>query len=168
MANDAAKQIRGRKRHILVDTLGLLLLVVVTATNVQDQNGAKILLSPLATQFRRLRLIWTDGAYARQLETWTRSLRKWGKVHSTLCANRKGQRGFAVLSWRVERTLTWLCSHPRLKCEYERLPQTTESLIYIAMIRLIIRRLAVLPSFQTPSDKTSKSRLINFNGYRQF
>src|SRR3954454_22142108 len=80
---DAGKKIRGRKRHILVDTLGLLLLVVVTAANVQDRNGAQLLLSSLAKQFRRLRLLWADGAYAGELETWVRGLRKWGKVRRT-------------------------------------------------------------------------------------
>jgi transposase len=68
---DAGKKICGRKRHILVDILGLLLLVVVTAANRQGRNGAQLLLAPLAKQFRRLRLIWADGAYAGELETWT-------------------------------------------------------------------------------------------------
>jgi putative transposase len=68
---DAGKKICGRKRHILVDILGLLLLVVVTAANKQDRNGAQLLVAPLAKQFRRLRLIWGDGTYAGELETWT-------------------------------------------------------------------------------------------------
>ena len=141
---DAAKQIAGRKRHILVDILGLLLLVVVTAANVQDRHGAQLLLSPLAQQFRRLRLIWADGAYAGQLETWIRDLRKWGKVRLEIVHKPKGQKGFAVLPWRwrVERTFAWLCRNRRLRCDYERLPQTVESLIYVAMIRLMTRRLA--------------------------
>ena len=71
---DAGKQICGRKRHILVDILGLLLLVVVTAANRQDRNGAQLLLAPLAKQFRRLPLIWADGAYAGELETWNARL----------------------------------------------------------------------------------------------
>jgi putative transposase len=141
---DAAKQIAGRKRHVLVDILGLVLLVVVTAANVQDRNGAQLLLSPLETQFRRLRLIWADGAYAGELEAWTRGLRKWGKLRLEIVRKPKGQKGFSVLPWRwrVEQTFAWLCRHRRLKCDYERLPQTTESLICIAMIRLMARRLA--------------------------
>jgi putative transposase len=141
---DGGKQIRGRKRHILVDTLGLLLLVVVTAANVQDRNGAQILLSPLATQFRRLRLIWADGAYAGELTSWTRGLRKWGKLRLEIVRKPKGQKGFSVLPWRwrVERTFAWLCRNRRLRCDYERLPQTTEAIIYVAMIRLMTRRLA--------------------------
>jgi putative transposase len=141
---DGGKKIRGRKRHILVDTLGLLLLVVVTAANVQDRNGAQLLLSPLATQFRRLRLIWADGAYAGELTFWTRGLRKWGKLRLEIVRKPKGQKGFSVLPWRwrVERTFAWLCRNRRLRCDYERLPQTTEAIIYVAMIRLMTRRLA--------------------------
>jgi putative transposase len=141
---DGGKKIRGRKRHILVDTPGLLLLVVVTAANVQDRNGAQLLLAPLAKQFRRLRLLWADGAYAGELEAWTRGLRKWGKVRLEIVRKPKGQKGFAVLPWRwrVERTFAWLCRNRRLRCDYERLPQTVESLIYVAMIRLMVRRLA--------------------------
>jgi putative transposase len=90
---DGGKQIQGRKRHILVDVLGLLLLVVVTAANVQDRNGAELLLAPLAQQFRRLRRIWADGAYAGELETWTRGLRKWGKLRWKLSGNPKGRKG---------------------------------------------------------------------------
>jgi len=141
---DAGKKIGGRKRHILVDVLGLLLLVVVTAANKQDRNGAQLLLAPLAKQFRRLRVIWADGAYAGELETWTRGLRKWGKVRLEIVRKPKGQKGFVVLPWRwrVERTFAWLCRNRRLRCDYERLPQTTEALIYVAMIRLMTRRLA--------------------------
>jgi putative transposase len=142
--DDSGQRIRGRKRHLLVDPLGLLLLVVVTAANVQDRNGAQRLLSPLATQFRRWRRIWADGAYAGELESWTYGLRRWGKVRLEMVRKPKGQKGFAVLPWRwrVERTFAWLCRNRRLRCDYERLPQTTESLIYVAMIRLMTRRLA--------------------------
>ena len=142
---DAGKKIRGRKRHILVDILGLLLLVVVTAANRQDRNGAQLLLAPLAKQFRRLRLIWADAAYAGELEAWTRGLRKWGKVRLQIGRKSQGRKGFAVLPcrrWRVERTFAWLCRNRRPRCDYERLPQTTEALIYVAMVRLMTRRLA--------------------------
>jgi hypothetical protein len=104
---DAGKKIRGRKRHILVDILDLLLLVVVTAAHRQDRNGAQLLLAPLAKQFRRLRPIWADGAHAGELETWARGLRKWGKMRLEIVRKPKGQKGFAVLPWRwrVERPL---------------------------------------------------------------
>jgi putative transposase len=140
---DAGKKISGRKRHVLVDTLGLVLLVAVTAANVQDRNGARTLLLPLTSQFRRLRLIWADGAYAGKLEPWIRGLRKWGKLRLDIVRKPKGQKGFSVLPWRwmVERTFAWLGRYRRLKCDYERLPETTQTLIYIAMIRLMTRRL---------------------------
>jgi putative transposase len=140
---DGAKKISGRKRHLLVDTLGLVLLVVITAANVQDRQGARLLLTALAGRFRRLRVIWADGAYAGDLQPWVRGLRRWGKVKLEIVRKPKGQRGFAVVPWRwiVERTFAWLGRHRRLKADYERLPETTEALIHIAMIRLMVRRL---------------------------
>ena len=142
---DGAKNLCGRKRHLLVDTLGLVLLVVVTEANVQDRDGARTLLSVLATEFRRLRVIWADGAYAGALQMWVRGLRKWGKVRLDIVRKAKGQRGFAVVPWRwiVERTFAWLGRYRRLKSDYECLPETTEALVHIAMIRLMVRRLAV-------------------------
>jgi len=77
---DGAKKVCGRKRHLLVDTLGLVLLVVITAANVQDREEARTLLPALRTRFRRLRVIWADGAYAGDLQAWVRGLRKWGKA----------------------------------------------------------------------------------------
>src|ERR1700757_5494540 len=76
---DGAKNLCGRKRHLLVDTLGLVLLVVVTAANVQDRDGARTVLSVLETQFLRLRVIWADGAYTGSLAEWVRGLRRWGR-----------------------------------------------------------------------------------------
>jgi len=107
---DGAKKVYGRKRQLLVDTLGMLLLVVITAANVQDQEAARTLLMPLATRFRRLRVIWADGAYAGYLQPWARGLRKWGKVRLEIVRKQKGHRGFAVVPWRwiVERTFAWL------------------------------------------------------------
>ena len=140
---DAAKNVSGRKRHMLVDTLGLVLVVLITAANVQDRTAARILLGTLAAQFRRLRVVWADGAYAGRLEHWVRRLRPWGKVRLEIVRKPKGQRGFAVLPWRwiVERTFAWLGRWRRLKADYECLPETTEALINIAMIRLMLRRL---------------------------
>ena len=92
---DGAKKVCGRKRHLLVDTLGLLLLVVITAANVQDREAARTLLTPLATRFRRLRVIWADGAYAGSLQPWVRGLRKWGKLrleHLLPCDSAAGVR----------------------------------------------------------------------------
>ena len=85
-----------------------------------------------------------DGAYAGQLETWTRGLRKWGKVRIEMVRRPKEQTGFSVLPWRwrVERMLAWLGRWWRLKGDYERLPQTTESLIHVALSHLMTRRRA--------------------------
>jgi putative transposase len=141
---DAAKNVSGRKRHVLVDTLGLVLLVVITAANAQDRAAARILLAALVTRFRRLRVIWADGAYAGSgLQEWVRHLRPWGKVRLEIVRRPKGQPGFTVLPWRwiVERTFAWLGRWRRLKSDYECLPETTEALIHIAMIRLMLRRL---------------------------
>ena len=147
---DGGKLVNGRKRHILVDTMGLLLMVVVTAANVQDQKGARLLLAALATRFRRVRLLWADGSYAGfPLESWVRGLRKWRKVKLEIVRKPKGQKGFSVLPWRwiVERTFSWLGKQRRLKCDYERLPETTEALIHIAMIRLMVRGIDKLTDF---------------------
>jgi putative transposase len=110
---------------------------------VQDRDGARILLSVLGSQLRRLRAIWADGAYAGGLPSWVRGLRKWGKVRLEIVRKAKGERGFAVVPWRwiVERTFAWLGRYRRLKSDYERLPETTEAIIHIAMIRLMVRRL---------------------------
>lgn len=86
---DEAKKLCGRKRHVLVDTLGLVLLVVITAASVQDRDGARTLLSVLETNFRRLRVIWADGAYSGALAAWVRGLRRWAKCDWRLCARRK-------------------------------------------------------------------------------
>src|SRR5262249_47447198 len=94
---DGAKKLCGRKRHLLVDTLGLVLLVAVTAANVQDRDGARAILSALSTQFRRLRVIWADGAYAGGLAEWVQGLRRWGRVRLEIVRKAKGQCGFAVV-----------------------------------------------------------------------
>lgn len=101
---DAGKKINGRKRHVLVDTLGLVWLVVVTAASTQDRDGARTLLEVLATGMRRLRVIWADGGYAGSLVGWVGSLRKWGKVRLKLVARSPHGKGFQRLPhrWIVE------------------------------------------------------------------
>ena len=90
-----------------------------------------------------LRVIWADGGYAGALPNWVRGLRQWGQVRLEIVRQAQGQRGFAVVPWRwiVERTFAWLGRYRRLKSDYERLPETTEAIIHIAMIRLMLRRL---------------------------
>ena len=141
---DAAKKVSGRKRHILVDTLGLLLIVVVHAADVQDREGAKQVLEPLATRFRRLRLVWADGGYRGQLVEWVRCLRERDKLRLEIVKRSDDVTGFAVLPkrWIVERTFAWLYRCRRLSKDYEYLTSTSETMIQVAMINLMLRRLA--------------------------
>jgi putative transposase len=140
---DAGKKVTGRKRHVIVDTLGLLMRVVVTAGDVQDRDGAKLLLAGLAEHeelIRRLKLIWADGGYRGTLITWVEEVFGW-KLE--IVEKPEGQIGFQLLPrrWVVERTFAWLVRQRRLARDYERLPETSEAFIYIAMIRLMVRRL---------------------------
>lgn len=130
----------GRKRHLIVDTMGLLLAVVVHAANVQDRDGAKLVLQKLTGRFPRLKLIWADGGYAGELIEWARQLGGW----LLEIVKRPAQHQFVVLPrrWVVERTLAWLGRYRRLSKDYEARPETSEAFIYIAMSRLMLRRLA--------------------------
>jgi putative transposase len=140
---DAGKKVSGRKRHVLVDTLGLVLLVCVTAANVQDRDGARALLARLAGRFSRLVLIWADGGYAGRLVGWLWGLQRRRKVRLEIVPRLGGNR-FVVLPkrWIVERTFGWLLKWRRLRCDYEQRFDHSEALIYIAMIGLMTRRLA--------------------------
>lgn len=130
----------GRKRHIVVDTLGLLLAVVVHAANIQDRDGAKLVLGKLLGRFPRLQLIWADAAYAGQLVEWARIFGGW---LLEVVKRAKNSHRFEVLPrrWVVERTLAWLGRCRRLSKDYEELPQTSEAWVQIAMIHLMLRRL---------------------------
>jgi putative transposase len=136
--------VNGRKRHLLVDTLGLLLIVVVTAASVQDRNGAMDLLAVLRHKFLRLRLIWADQAYVGDLVAWVWALRPRRKVRLGIVRRPEGTKGFQLLPkrWIVERTLAWLGRYRRLSKDYEYLTQTSEAMIRVAMINLMVRRLA--------------------------
>jgi len=133
----------------LVDTLGLILAVVVTAANVPDRDGAKPLLEGLGHRVSRLRRIWADGAYGGDLIAWVWALRRRRKVRLEIARRPKGVKGFQRLPWRwiVERTFGWLGRYRRLSTDYEYLPQTSEAMIHVAMIHLMVRRLARLTSF---------------------
>ena len=137
---DAAKQIKGRKRHLLVDTLGLLLLVVVTAASVQERDGARLVFKRLRGGCKKLRLIWVDGGYRGQLVSWVREHLRF-RLRVVLRSD--GQQGFKVLPrrWVVERTFGWLNQYRRLSKDYEVLPASSEAMIYIAMTRLMLRRI---------------------------
>ena len=136
---DAGKKVSGRKRHLLVDTLGLLLVVVVHAASLQDRQGAKMVLLRAKRCCPRLRVIWADGGYRGRLVRWVGSLCGWALRIVKRC-----DVGFVVLPkrWIVERTFGWLGRYRRLSKDYEGLPETREALIYVAMIHVMVRRLA--------------------------
>jgi putative transposase len=138
---DGGKQVNGRKRHILVDTLGLLLIVVVTAASLPDCHGARYLFKRLGGSGKKLRKIWVDGGYRGALLSWVKE-HLWFALQVVL--RPQEQKGFVVLPrrWVVERTFAWLNLCRRLSKDYERQTSSSEALIYIAMTRLMLRRLA--------------------------
>ena len=140
---DAGKKINGRKRHIAVDTLGLLLTVLVTAAGVQDRDGARPLLWNLKRAFPAVKLTWADSGYAGKLVTWAKT-----KIRLNLqIVKRTEQHKFVVLPrrWVVERTFSWILRSRRTIRDYERLPAHHETMVHWAMIIVMSRRLAALP-----------------------
>jgi putative transposase len=137
---DAHKCIKGRKRHLLVDTLGLPLSVYVTPADMHDTQGARRLLAGLKYFVPRLKKIWAEAAYRRQ------ELADWCKAHGDwdleVVERTPGVGGFAVLPkrWIVERTFGWLSRNRRMSKDDERKVQTSETLIEVVMIRLPIAR----------------------------
>jgi transposase len=138
---DAAKKVNGRKRHIAVDTIGLLLTVLVTAAAVQDRDAAKPLLWNLRKAFPSVRLAWADGGYAGKLVSWAKTALK---LTVEIVRRPDDLHTFQVLPrrWVVERTLAWITRHRRTVRDYERLPAHHETYIYWAMIIVMTRRLA--------------------------
>jgi transposase len=138
---DAGKKLNGRKRHIVVDTLGLLLVVHVTAASVQDRDGARTALTRLRELFAAITLVWADGAYSGNLVTWAHE-----KLQLTLEIVRRtdNMTGFVVLPrrWLVERSLAWICLRRRCIRDYERLPDHHEAWVTWSMVMLMSRRLA--------------------------
>lgn len=138
------KQVKGRKRHMVVDTLGLIMAVVVTAAHVDDRQGFKRLVEGYcADGIKRLRKIWVDGGdQAGWLQEWVRGLKRTHKIEMEI-TDHEGK-GFQVVPWRwaVERTFSWLLNDRRHSRDYERLPANSEALIQISMIHLLLKRLA--------------------------
>jgi len=151
---DAGKKVNGRKRHIVTDTLGLLLVVVVTAASVQDRDGGASVLRLAHRLFPGLRRVFADGGYAGRLVS--KAKRYW-KLTVEVVSKPAGQRGFAVLPrrWVVERTFAWLVRWRRLVRDYERFPETHEAFVKWAMIGLMLNRLARPPG---PRPWASKRR----------
>lgn len=138
---DANKKVKGRKRHLLVDTLGLIMTAKVTTADIQDRDGARLLLKRLPGTAKCLRKIWVDAAYRGKLVDWVASR---FKFKLEVVVKDKGQPGFQVLArrWVVERTFGWLSAQRRLSKDYERLIETSEAFIYIAMTHLMLKRVS--------------------------
>ena len=151
---------KGRKRHLLVDTTGLVMQALVHAANLQDHDGGKELLAPIKGLFPRLKLIWAESAYekggfvewVKEKLGWTVEIVKhpwsgvrgvWAKEGANIDWEQIRPRGFHVLKrrWVVERTLAWLSTWRRLAKDYEVLPASEEAWIYVAMIRIMLGRL---------------------------
>jgi len=150
---DAGKKVKGRKRHILVDTLGLLIAVVVTGANVQDYHGAKPVLGSVKDRCPRLKVVWADGiSEKRWLIDWVRTDCGW---ELTITKRSDQEKGFKVVPkrWVVERTFGWLGRYRRLSKDYEELPETSEAMIQMAMIHIMVRRLEPTRQYYLASQK---------------
>jgi putative transposase len=136
---DNAKKVNGRKRHIAVDAMGLVLAVVITAASVQDRDGARPLLWNLHRSSRRVRLVWADSVYNGKLTAWAAALKM-----NLQIVPRRNRHAFEVLPrrWVVERTFAWISKHRRTVRDYERLPASHQAMILWAMVALMAGRLA--------------------------
>jgi transposase len=153
---DGGQKINGRKRHLLVDTLGLLLTVVGHPANLQDREGAKLVLAGLDQRFPRWPHLWTDQGYTGKLLNWIEQELGW----SVEVVERSPRRGFIVTPdhqvqrvvlppqfellprrWVVERSFAWIGRNRRMRKAYEALPAKSEAMVYLTMIRLLLKRL---------------------------
>lgn len=137
---DGGKKVNGRKRHIPVDTLGLVLVVLVHAANIADVTAGRMLLAQSSLTVPTLQQVWADQGYRGE------------RLQQVACGCElqlevveRHQNGFQVQPrrWVVERTFAWLGRQRRLSKDYERLPQVSESVVYIAMIPLMLNRLTI-------------------------
>jgi putative transposase len=134
---DAGKKTKGRKRHIIVDTMGLVLAVVVHSASIQDRDGAKIIMENLRFRYTSIIKIFADGGYAGKLIDYVQDTFKW-----LLEIVKRDSLNFKVLPkrWIVERTLSWINNYRRNSKDYEYLTETSEAIIQLAMIRLMLNR----------------------------
>jgi transposase len=161
---DAGKRVRGRKRHLLVDTLGLVLRVVVHSASVQDRAGAKLVLGGVRARFPLLGLVWVDGGYVNSVDA---GLVGWAErsegIEVVAVPRNADVKGFQVLPrrWVVERTFGWLARCRRLARDYERKTAHAEAMVKFAMIRLMAARLAgeELPPPTSPVEIEAARRL---------
>ena len=141
---DASKKIKGRKRHLLTDTLGWLLGVEITAANVQDRDGAKPLLRRAKVAFGRLAKVWADSGYSGKFVHRVKPLRPHGKLHLEIVRSPKPTKGFTVQPrrWVIESSFAWLTKCRRLVKDYERLTSHSAAFIHPAFSGLMLRFLS--------------------------
>lgn len=137
---DAGKKINGRKRHIAVDALGLLIAVMVTGAAVQDRDAAFGIAVAVRAKFSTITLVWADGGYAGRFVTWAKSVLA---LTIQIVKRSDDTTGFTVLPrrWVVERSLAWITRHRRCVRDYERRPDHHEAIVHLAMIATLSRRL---------------------------
>jgi putative transposase len=138
---DAGKKVKGRKRHVVVDTQGNMLAIVVHSAAIQDRDGARLLLDSLPTMIRlRLLKIWADGGYSGRLADWCLAQ---ANIDLEIVRRPPDQKGFSVLPrrWVVERTFAWLDTFRRLSKDYEQTITTSQGFIYLASARRLLDRL---------------------------
>ncbi len=136
---DAGKKVKGRKRHIAVDTMGNLLAVCVHSAGIQDRRGARLLMIRLYAMLAALGVIWADGGYSGVLVEWAKNMFNW---NLTIVKRTDAMRGkFVVLPrrWVVERSFAWLGNSRRLSKDYERLTDTAEVFIKITEVHRLLR-----------------------------
>jgi putative transposase len=141
---DAAKGITGRKRFLLIDTLGLILALAILPANIQDRDGAKVVLRALKTPFVWVSKVWADGGFAGPLVQWVARLRSRRVVELEIVKRSDQATGFEVIPkrWIVERTFGWLNRTRRLSKDYEGTTESGMAIVRLAMIHLMVRRLA--------------------------
>ena len=141
---DGNQTLKGRKRHILVDPLGLILAVVVTSATTDDRPGLQALGAQYGTSgVKRLRTIWVDGGdEAPGLKDWVRELKQTHKID--LEVGEHNGKGFEVIAerWKVERTFSWILNDRRNARDYETLPANSEARIQISTTRMLLHRMA--------------------------
>lgn len=173
--DDGGKKVNGRKRHLLVDTLGLLLQVVVHAAHLQDREGVKLLLEPGKGQFEHLEKVWVDQAYSGTGKTWIEQQLGW----TVEVVERSPRRGWIMTEeqglvwvtlpkiferlprrWVVERTFAWIGRYRRMSKEYEYLTSSSEAMVYLSMLRLMLTRLAKQNEKQFITSKQKRAACL--------
>ncbi|MGH4011521.1 MAG: transposase [Pseudonocardiaceae bacterium] len=159
-------QDNARKRHVVVDLLGLLLAVMVTAASVQDRDGAFRLLALLREWFSTISLVWADGGYAGRLVSWAHTVLA---LTLTIVKRSADTTGFVILPrrWVVERTFGWLLRYRRLVRDYERRPEHHEAMVLWATVTIMTRQLDRKNSGAPPHPRWGQPRTLTSAPERQ-